>query len=386
MLSSFNEFTKMYIPRYIKDSISVNAKSNKVLVVLGARRVGKTELLKTLASTFQGKHLLLNGEDLDTHELVNSRRVSSYNQWVKEVDLLMIDEAQAIPEVGKSLKLLIDTYKELTIIITGSSAFDLSNMLGEPLVGRQKIFHLFPISQLELSEIEGFIDTKSLLPQRLVYGGYPDVVLFKTNQERKDYLKGLVSSYLLKDILIYEQVKNADKMLKLLSLLAFQVGSEVSYNELSNALQIDRNTVERYLDLFSKVFIIFKVGGFSRNLRKEVTKSSKWYFYDNGLRNALIDDFRPMEVRQDIGALWENYLISERIKRNHYTGQNKQGFFWRTYDQQEIDWLEIEDTNISSYEIKWKKGTVKVPKAFAKSYPDATFEVINRESYLGFIK
>jgi predicted AAA+ superfamily ATPase len=371
--------------RRIKDSIIAQINSNKVIVIFGARRVGKTFLINEIAEEFTGNHLLLNGENLDVKDLISQRRVSSYDQWAKNLNLLLIDEAQAIPDIGKALKLLIDSYPKLTIIATGSSAFDLSNQTGEPLVGRQIVFRLFPFAQLELQEKENILETKSNLQDRLIYGSYPDVVTSQFAEDKRAYLIDLVNSFLLKDILIYEQVKNADKMLNLLKLIAFQVGSEVSYNELGNTLQLDRNTVERYLDLFSKVFIIFKVGGYSNNLRKEVSKSTKWYFYDNGLRNALIDDFKPITARQDIGSLWENYIISERLKRDSYLKKIKQYYFWRTYDQQEIDWIEVENTKISAFEMKWKESKVSAPKAFAKAYPEAGFIVINQESYRDFI-
>ncbi|MCF2498030.1 ATP-binding protein [Dyadobacter chenhuakuii] len=241
------------------------------------------------------------------------------------------------------------------------------------------------MAHLELAQKENFLETRQNLENRLIFGSYPDVVQLPTAEEQTDYLKGLVNAYLLKDILMFEQVRYSHKMLQLLQLVAYQVGQEVSFEELSKALQIDRNTVERYLDLFSKVFIIFRIGGYSKNLRKEVTKSSKWYFFDNGIRNGLINNFAPISQRQDIGALWENYLASERVKYNTYTRTFPYTYFWRTYDQQELDWLELKNEQLSAYEFKWNDSKVKFPKAFVEAYPDAKTNWINRDNYTDFL-
>ncbi|MCE6989446.1 ATP-binding protein [Dyadobacter sp. CY323] len=375
----------MLFSRYIFEALKSKLRSNKVLVLSGARRVGKTYLLRQIRKSFDGNSMFLNGEDLDTILLLGDRRVASYARWTRDVELLIVDEAQVVPEIGKALKLLIDTFPELTIIASGSSAFELSNQTGEPLVGRQISFQLFPIAQLELSKQENYFETRQQLESRLVFGTYPDVLQMTSTDERTTYLKELVNAYLLKDILMYEQVKYSHKMLQLLQLVAYQVGQEVSYEELSKSLQIDRNTVERYLDLFSKVFIIFRLGGFSRNLRKEVTKSSKWYFFDNGIRNALINNFLPVTQRQDVGALWENYLAAERMKVNTYSKKDPLTYFWRTYDQQELDWLELHNEQLSGYEFKWNDAKIKFPKAFVDAYPEATTHWINRDNYIEFV-
>jgi uncharacterized protein len=375
----------MDFPRHIFSQIIDKTSSNKVLIIYGARRVGKTHLMRAVEEQFQGKSLFLNAEDLDTIMLLSDRRVASFGRWVAGIDLLIIDEAQVVPEIGKSLKLLIDSFPNLTILASGSSAFELSNKTGEPLVGRQIQFQLFPIAQMELSKVENYLVTKQQLETRLIYGSYPEVLKNESAEAKTDYLKELVSAYLLKDILMFEQVRYSHKMLQLLQLVAYQTGQEVSYDELSKTLQLDRNTVERYLDLFSKVFIITRVGGYSKNLRKEVTKSSKWYFLDNGVRNALINNFLPMNQRTDTGALWENYLVAERLKYNSYTRKTPLTHFWRTYDQQELDWLEIADDQLNAYEFKWKDAKVKFPKAFVEAYPDAATHWVNQENYIDFV-
>lgn len=375
----------MEISRHITSQVLAKTGSNKVLVLYGARRVGKTHLMRAIESSFSGKSLFLNAEDLDTAALLADRRVTSFRRWVNDIDLLIIDEAQVVPEIGKSLKLLIDSFPNLTILASGSSAFELSNKTGEPLVGRQVSFQLFAIAQMELSVQENYTETKQQLENRLIYGSYPEVLKQTSADAKTDYLKELVSSYLLKDILMFEQVRYSHKMLQLLQLVAYQVGQEVSYDELSKTLQIDRNTVERYLDLFSKVFIITRIGGYSKNLRKEVTKSSKWYFLDNGIRNTLINNFSPMSQRTDTGALWENYLVAERLKYNSYTRKTPLTHFWRTYDQQELDWLEIANDRISAYEFKWKDTKVKFPKAFVEAYPEAATHWVNQGNFIDFI-
>jgi len=375
----------MVIQRAIQQTLQAQLQSNKVILLTGARRVGKTVLMNQLADAFDGPTLMLNGEDLDTATLINDRRVANYRRWLGDTRLLLIDEAQVIPDVGRSLKLLIDSFPDLTIFATGSSAFDLTNRTGEPLVGRQFTHTLYPLAQLELQATETYLQTRDRLTDRLIFGSYPDVVQMPGVDDRIDYLKGMVSSYMLKDILLFEQVRNAHKMLQLLRLIAYQVGSEVSHDELSRQLQIDRSTVVRYLDLFTKVFVLFRLGGYSNNLRKEVTKSQKWYFFDNGIRNALINDFSLPLQRTDMGALWENYLIAERLKRNAYLRSQATPYFWRTYDRQEIDWVEETNGQLSAFEMKWNTSPVRFPKAFQTAYPSASLTLVNPDTYLDFI-
>lgn len=373
------------ISRYLKSTIINQIGKNKVILLLGTRRVGKTWLIEQIINEANIEHLFLNGEDQDVQALLVTRTAANYKRILGNSKLLVIDEAQAIPEIGKILKLLIDSFKDLTIIASGSSAFDLSNQTGEPLTGRSLTYYLYPIAQLELAEYENGLQTAQNLEERLIFGSYPEIIQLETLAEKAQYLTELIKSYLLKDILMYENIKNSNKLLELLKLIAFQVGSEVSMDELSRSLGISKNTVDRYLDLLSKVFIIYRVGGYSNNLRKEVTKSSKWFFYDNGIRNAIINDFRLLALRNDQGLLWENYGFSERIKKMSYQQQNVLHHFWRTYDQQEIDLIETKAGQIIAVDFKWGNQKKKAPGFFAKNYPDATFTIINKENYLDFI-
>lgn len=376
----------MKIDRTLLSSIKPQLGKNKVLVLVGARRVGKTFLLNELESGYSGKVLRLNGDLPETHQLLNSHKIQTYTRILNGAKLLLIDEAQVIPNIGKILKIMIDHFKDLTIIATGSSSFDLSNRLGEPLTGRQITYHLYPVWQGELSPLESPIETMQNLEDRLIYGSYPEVITLATDTERRQYLQELTSSYLLKDILIYESVRNSHKLLQLLQLIALQVGQEVSLQELGNQLGLSKDTVSKYLDLLTKVFIIYRVGAFSSNQRKEIVKSVKWYFTDNGIRNSLINNFASLEVRNDQGALWENYLMIERIKHNAYKQHNAVPHFWRTYDQQEIDLIESVDQELSAFEFKWNKGKSKLPLFFAKSYPQVLYQVINRDNYIDFIQ
>jgi predicted AAA+ superfamily ATPase len=360
---------------------------NKVLILLGARRVGKTAFIKNYLSQLpKQEYLQLNGEDIEDANLLKERSVSNYRRLLANTELLVIDEAQNIPDIGLILKLIVDSIEGIKIIATGSSVFDLSNKLGEPLVGRKNTIYLFSLAQMEFSNYENFKETTQKLEERLLFGSYPELEQYPDWNDKINYLKEILNSYLLKDILVYEGIKHSNKILEVLKLIAFQVGQEVSLQELARQLGISKNTVESYLDLLSKVFVIYKVPGFSRNLRKEITKSNRWYFYDNGIRNAIISNFNRLDNRTDVGALWENYLASERIKHQNYTQKVVTNYFWRTYDQQELDWLEEENGMLRGYEFKWNENRkAKVPTAFAKAYPEASFEVINKQNYLDFI-
>lgn len=375
-----------FINRAIEERLFKKFRPNKVIVLLGARRIGKTIFISQVLQRVKEKYMLLNGEDISTVEILKRRSVKNYKRLLGDNTLLVIDEAQKIPDIGNILKLMIDEIKGLKIIVTGSSMFDLSNQVGEPLTGRKTTFNMFPLAQMELEKEETLIQTKDNLEERLVFGSYPELLQYNTIEEKTDYLKEIVNSYLLKDILEFENLRNSDKLLDLLRLLAFQIGNEVSHDELGRQLGISKNTVERYLELLSKVFVIYKLQGFSRNLRKEITKSSKWYFYDNGIRNTLIANHNPLYLRDDIGKLWENYLLSERIKFQNYTGMLVNNYFWRTYEQQEIDWIEDRGGKLYAYEIKWgEHKKVKVPSAWQNSYPKSKFEVIDQENYLDWI-
>lgn len=375
------------IRRAVLKQFETKVLPNKVLLVLGARRVGKTELIKKYLENIPTEDFLhLNGEDILDANLLKERSVSNYKRLLKNIKLLVIDEAQHIPEIGLVLKLIVDSIEGIKVIATGSSVFDLSNTLGEPLVGRKNTIYLFPLAQIEFSATENYKQTTENLEKRLLFGGYPELEQYEDWTEKTEYLFEIINSYLLKDILVFDGIKNSDKIFALLRLIAFQVGKEVSLQELGSQLQISKNTVEKYLDLLSKVFIIFKVEGFSRNLRKEITKSSRWYFYDNGIRNGIINNFNRLENRTDVGDLWENYLASERIKKQNYQKVKTTNYFWRTYDQQELDWLEERAETLNGFEFKWnERKKSKIPTAFSKAYPEATFEVINKQNYLDFI-
>jgi predicted AAA+ superfamily ATPase len=376
-----------YFNRAVLNRFEEKLKPNKVLILLGARRVGKTQLIKKYLDSLPSEsYLQLNGEDINDVSLLKERSVANYKRLLANVEVLAIDEAQHIPEIGQILKLIVDSIEGIKVIATGSSVFDLTNHLGEPLVGRKNTLYLFPLAQIEFSALENYKQTKENLEQRLLFGSYPELEQYENWNEKQNYLYEIVNSYLLKDILIFEGLKNSEKIFALLQLIAFQVGKEVSLQELGNQLQMSKNTVERYLDLLSKVFVIYKVNGFNRNLRKEVTKSSRWYFSDNGIRNALIKNFNRLDNRTDVGGLWENYLASERIKKQHYRQITATNYFWRTYDQQELDWLEVEAEQLTGFEFKWNSNKKsKIPTAFAKAYPEAGFEVIHPTNYLDFI-
>ena len=375
----------MELRRIAEILINKKIQPNKVILLLGARRVGKTEILKKIESEAKEKVIFLNGDDVETHNLLEVRSTANYKRLLGDCHFLIIDEAQEIPEIGKKMKLMIDTIDGLKIIASGSSAFELNNQIGEPLVGRMYSFELFPLSQMEFSMIENFAETKGKLEERLIFGGYPELLHLENMQQKQDYLKELVHSYLLKDILTFEGIKKRDTILALLQKLAFRTGSEISLEALGKELQISKNTVEKYLDLFKKVFIVYDVKGFSRNRDNEITKMKKWYFVDNGIRNALINNFNSLNLREDVGKLWENYLQAERLKKIHYTQMNVDSYFWRTHTQQEIDRIETENDKINAFEYKWKSGKTKIPSQFSSAYPNADFSVIDKENYLDFI-
>jgi len=374
----------MIIHRKLEETVMGKIGTNKVILILGTRRVGKTYLINRVSERVTGKKLLLNAEDFDVQEVLKKRTVANYQRLINDTALLIIDEAQAIPEIGSILKLIIDSHPNLTIIATGSSSLDLVNTTGEPLTGRQYSYNLYPIAQLELGTNP--INIQADLEERLIIGSYPEIFQLKNRKEKEFYLRELIMSYLLKDILSYSGIRQSHKLMDLLRLIAYQIGSEVSYNEISNQLGINKVTVENYLDLLQKVFILFKLPSYSTNQRKEISKGVKWYYYDNGIRNAIINDFRPISLRNDMGMLWENYVISERVKFNAYNQTGSQLYYWRNYLQREIDLIEVKDNRIYAYEIKYgKESKVKIPLAFKTAYPDADFQKIDSDNYLDFI-
>jgi predicted AAA+ superfamily ATPase len=375
------------IKRSIEERLKASLIPNKVIVLVGARRIGKTSLVKSvLKDLVKEKVLQLNGEDMATAEVLKQRTVENYKRLLGNYTVLVIDEAQKIEDIGSILKLMVDEIPGIKILVTGSSMFDLTNKLGEPLTGRKRTFELFPLAQMEYQHYENLIQTKAGLAERLIYGSYPELLQYPNDADKSGYLKQLVNDYLLKDILAFEGVRNASKMFDLLRLIAFQVGKEVSLDELGRQLGMSKNTVEKYLDLLTKVFVIYKVKGFSRNLRSEIVKSNKWYFYDNGIRNVLIANFAPLTMRTDVGELWENYCLAERLKFQQYTDLTVNNYFWRTYQQQKIDWVEERDGKLFAYELKWNADKkIKVPSAWKTAYPEAGFEVIHLGNYLDWI-
>ena len=373
------------IKRVLQERIESRMAPGKAVLIFGARRVGKTVLMREIVSAYSGRTMMLNGEDYDTLALLENRSVANYRHLLDGVGLLAIDEAQNIPQIGQVLKLIVDEVPGVSVLASGSSSFDLRNKAGEPLVGRGTQFVLTPFSQREISQRESALDVRRNLESRLIYGAYPEVVTMENFDRKADYLRDIVGAYLLKDILSLDGLKNSGKIRDLLRLVAFQLGSEVSYEELGRQLGMSKTTVEKYLDLLEKVFVVYRLGAYSRNLRKEVSKAGKWYFYDNGIRNAIIGMFAPLAVRQDVGALWENYVIGERRKMNFNEGLHKEFYFWRTYDNQEIDLIEENEAGVSALEFKWGDKMPSAPKAFREAYPTATFNVVNRENYLEFV-
>jgi len=375
------------LPRFY-DNLSSYLKPNKVLFIFGSRQAGKTTLLKKFLSENKDKfrYKLDSGDDINLHAVLGSSDFKKIIEYAKGYDLIAIDEAQRIKGIGQGLKIMVDQVPNLKAIVTGSSSFELAGQIGEPLTGRKITLALYPLSQIEMGNIYNDYELKSRLDDYLIYGAYPEVLTSEVLNDKKRILEELVGSYLLKDILELEKVKSSKLLLDLLRLLAFQIGSEVSLSELGKQLGIEGKTVARYLDLFEKSFVIINIRGFSRNLRKEITKKSKYYFLDNGIRNAIIANFNPLEIRDDIGKLWENFLVVERIKKQSYHQIYSNNYFWRTWNQKEIDWVEERDGKLFGYEFKWKSKPLKAAAAWTENYPDASLEIIDKENYLEFVR
>lgn len=373
----------MWIARiYDEDSIFQKGKVN---LIYGPRRVGKTELIIKLIKESTLRIFEGTGDDSQLRKILDSEDKTLILNSFSGYDLIFIDEAQRIPKIGWALKILVDNLSNCIIIATGSSSFQLSSSTGEPLTGRNITKMLFPISVMELSQQFGGMWVMQNLAKMLIYGMYPESLTSANNYESAKYLLSLRDSYLMKDILELENIKNSDKLFDLLKLLAFQIGNEVSLSELANSLGIARQTVERYLDLLEKTFVIKKLGGFSSNLRKEVVKTSRYYFYDNGIRNSVLNNFAPLDSRNDIGMLWENFLVMERIKSQNYKGIVNNNYFWRTYDRKEVDLVEEKDGQLSGFEFKWSPKKVKIQKEWLATYPNATFEVVHQDNFMSFV-
>ena len=373
------------VNRLITSTIKQKFFRGKAIIVVGPRQVGKTTLLKMLANEYDRKVLVWNCDEPDVRRKLTDPTSTMLGNETAGYDIVFIDEAQRVQNIGITLKLLIDNYPEKQVVVTGSSAIELSNSINEPLTGRKYEYVLFPFSVEELVKENGIQEERRLLERRLIYGAYPEVV--NNPGEERETLTNLVSSYLYKDIFAFQDVRKPEIIEQLLQALALQVGSEVSFNELGRLLGLNSVTVQRYIDLLEKSYVIFHLRSFSRNVRSELKKSRKIYFCDNGVRNALIGDYKPLALRTDTGALWENYLISERMKHNAYNAFYGKSYFWRTQQQQEVDYIEDYDGVLHAYEFKWS-GT-KQPRltdTFMKNYPDHTFKVVNRDNYLDFIK
>src|SRR5581483_10830538 len=357
------------IQRYYND-LSYYIKPNHVLIIFGPRQVGKTTMLKDFLSKTTMKYKLDSGDNIRTQQLLGSQDFDKILAYAQGYDLIAIDEAQNIPHIGLALKILVDQVPGLSVIATGSSSFDLAQSVGEPLTGRKITLTLYPIAQLELVHEYNMHDLQEQLPDYLIFGGYPAVVTAKKREEKIGLLTELVDSYLLRDILALENIKKSDVLLNLVQLLAFQIGQLVSHHELATQLRIDSKTVAKYLDLLEKSFVIYKLGGLSGNLRNAVTGKHKYYFLDLGIRNAVIAQFNPLEMRNDVGGLWENFVFIERLKKTAYTGFYGRRYFWRTYQGQEVDFIEQIEGTLSGFEAKWSmKKKVYAPSDWQQDYP-----------------
>lgn len=378
----------MKIKRFLLSQMQFSLQPGKVIVLYGPRQVGKTTLAKELLEILPLRSKFVNADEIAYRDVLASQSSQRLGELLGDAELLVIDEAQRVPEIGLNLKILVDSFPHARIIATGSASFDLANKISEPLTGRKLTFNLFPVSYREIQGTIGVIETRSQLERWLVWGGYPAIVTTDDLISRERLLGELVGSYLYRDILELEGIRRADKIVDLLRLLAFQIGQEVSVSELATSLGLNRLTVERYLDLLEKVFVIFKVNGFSRNLRKEVTKNSRYYFYDNGVRNSLIQNFNPLVLRNDIGQLWENFLVMERRKTNQLAGRAVNAYFWRTYDQKEIDCIEEHGGKLYGYEFKWQSSDIRrsVRQEFLETYPNSELMTISQDNFEEFLK
>ncbi|GBD88770.1 hypothetical protein BMS3Abin03_02711 [bacterium BMS3Abin03] len=375
----------LWYKRYYECEIKNVLKKGKVFVLEGPRRVGKTELIKRMLSSFSGKIFSGTGDDITIREILSSQRLQTLVSNFNNYDVIFIDEAQKIPSVGNGLKLLIDNLPDTIVIATGSASFDLSNKIGEPLTGRQIKRKLYPVSVLEFNAQFSGYEINKILDELLIFGSYPEVLKAQNKKDKIEYLISIRDSYLLKDVLEIENVRHSAKLYDLLKLLAFQIGSEVSLNELSNNLEIAKQSVERYLYLLEKAFTIKRVGGFSRNLRKEVMKTSRYYFIDNGIRNAVINNFNDLSFRDDQGKLWENFLFIERLKKKEYKRIFCNDYFWRTYDKKEINLIEEGEGELHAFEFKYGRKKMKAPRLWSETYPGSKYKVISKENFLEFL-
>ncbi|MCD4709978.1 MAG: AAA family ATPase [Bacteroidales bacterium] len=351
--------------------------------LFGARRTGKTVLMNQVIQETAGKHLVVSGEDFDVQEILSSQKLSLLKSFTAGYTHLFIDEAQMIPRIGNNLKLIVDNIPGIALFFTGSSSFELYNQIGEPLTGRSVFLNLYGFSQQELDE--DFLTARKTLDSKLIYGLYPQVSMEDQLSKKEELLQSIKNGYLLKDLLAFEMQKDSVFVLNLLRLIAFQTGNDISYSELAGRLNVNVRTVQRYLNILEKMFIVFSLPGFSKNLRNEYTKTPRYYFWDNGIRNSIISNFNPVHIRNDTGQLWENYCISERQKFLSFNRISTNRFFWRTYTQKEIDYLEEREGKLFAYEMKLSVKRTKTPALFAQNYPDSVYSEINRDNFYSFI-
>lgn len=359
-------------------------KPNKVVVIYGPRRVGKTTLLNEFLKTTKLKYRLDSGENIRIQEILGSQDFKKISEYIGNNELIALDEAQNIEGIGLGLKIIVDNFPGIKVIATGSSSFDLAGQIGEPLVGRKSTITLYPFAQLELAQEQNTFDLKQKLEDFLLFGSYPNVYTAKTKDEKIETLNDIADSYLLKDVLAIDSVKKPKIIIDLVKMLALQIGSEVSLTELAQNLSVNLNTIAKYLDILEKGFVIISCSALRRNLRNEIRGKKKYYFYDNGVRNALLSQFNGLSLRNDTGALWENFIFTERLKTRAYKNIYANYYFWRTYQQKEIDLVEEYSGVLHGYEFKFNDGSAK-PKEFIEAYPQSTFEVINKENYLDFL-
>ena len=362
-------------------------KPGKVIILYGARQVGKTTLIREILKKQSARVLEISADQVQYHDILSSRNLDKMRSLVAGYDILFIDEAQRIPEIGINLKILYEGIPDLRIIVTGSSSLDLAQQIKEPLTGRTWTYKLYPISTSEWQLYTGSntFELQQRLPDWLRYGMYPEVLTLDNLEDKRQYLNELTSSYLYKDILEISNIRYPQKIRQLLSLLSYQLGNLVSIQELANTLQINRETILHYIDLLEKSFVIFSLGPYSRNLRKTITSKNKIYFYDLGIRNALIENFSPLDIRPDLGALWENYLLVERMKKMEYNRAYPNMYFWRTYSGAEVDYVEEKDGFVTGYEFKWQSKSSRAPTSWTETYGEDTWKVIDRDNFTDFV-
>jgi len=373
------------ITRFLDNEIASRlTRTQKIIVLFGARQTGKTTLCNSVINKTGLRAFKVNADQLKYIDVFSSRDLRKMEALIDGYQLLFIDEAHRIPDIGMNLKILHDEYPELKILVTGSSSFELAKRVTEPLTGRKIIYQLFPISYIELKKFKNTFELNEILDESLVFGCYPEVVTTKSHSQKKEILEEITDSYLFKDILEFTSIRHRNKIRELLRLLAFQVGSEISIHELSKTTGLNHETVEKYIYLLEESFIVFRLSGFSRNLRKEISKMDKIYFYDLGIRNSLINNLNPPNLRNDIGELWENFIITERLKYISYYKIRASRYFWRTYTGAELDYVEERDGELFGYEIKYKKNKLKPPKTWIDVY-DGKYSLINSTNYLAFV-